>query len=81
MKENRAEEIADKLNNVKKWKTHARGISMAVINSDLNLLIEDFGSRPDLNKSVRLYYRLLQDYMEQMQHNIVVHTTKKYVGV
>lgn len=81
MKEARAEEIAAKLNSVDRWKTHGRGLSMAVIDRDLNLLIEDFGAKPDLNKAVRSYYGLLQDYMSQVQHEIVVHVPGSYVGV
>ena len=81
MKEARAEEIAAKLNSVDRWKTHGRGLSMAVIDRDLNLLIEDFGAKPDLNKAVRSYYGFSQDYMSQVQHTIVVHVPGSYVGV
>ena len=42
MKEKRAEEIAEKLNDIKMWYSHARGIGMNVLRSELKLKIDDF---------------------------------------
>ena len=81
MKEARAEEIATELNKTETWKTHGRGISMKTFNEDLNLLIDDFGAKSELNTKIRSYYRLLKDYMNQVQHGIVVHTPESYMGV
>jgi hypothetical protein len=77
MKIDRAAEIAGKLNNTKLWRSHARGISLAVVQETLNLIVEDFGTDPrhaELNKKVRSYYRLLQDYMQRRGWGLVVET-------
>lgn len=80
MKIKRAEEIARKLNDTKKWRSHGRGLSITVIDKELNLLIEDFGIDAKMNQEVRDYSRLLQDYMFRRSHSLVVHTKEKYVG-
>lgn len=80
MKEKRASEIARKLNDVRKWKSHGRTLSKAVIENDLNLKIDDFGANKDLNDLVRPYYRLLQDYMQRVRHSLVIHTANSYQG-
>jgi len=74
MKIARAEEIADKLNDTKRWNSHGRGISMAVLRRDIKLEIEDFGQDPKLNSCVKIYYKLLRDYMVKRGHSWVVHT-------
>jgi membrane-bound ClpP family serine protease len=80
MKEKRAAEIARKLNDVKKWKSHGRTLSKTVIEKELNLKIDDFGNNKELNDLVRPYYRLLQDYMQRVRHSVVIHTTNNYQG-
>lgn len=77
MRTDRAAEIARKLNETKRWKTHSRGISMDVLVKDLNLVIEDFGANPQINDALRSYYRLLQDYMMRLSKEIAVQTTAK----
>ena len=77
MKTRRAKEIADKLNNTKMWRSHARGLSISIINNDLNLLVEDFGTEPSLaefQKRLVAYYRLLKDYMGRRGWDYVVQT-------
>lgn len=81
MKEDRATEIAGKLNDPEKWKVHSRGLSMQVIESDLNLMIEDFRKEPELNRCIRSYYRLLQDHMVGSRHNVVIYTKGSYLGL
>jgi len=80
MKTRRAEEIARKLNDTKRWRSHGRGLSMPVIDKELNLLIQDFGANQALNKEVRGYSRLLQDYMMRRSHNHVLHTKHRYLA-
>lgn len=66
MKKARANEIANKLNDTKIWRSHSRGLSLSVIRNDLNLKVEDYGEEPslrELNLRVTAYYRLLKDYM------------------
>lgn len=81
MKERRAAEISNKLNDTKKWRSHSRGLSREVIERDLNLMIEDFGANPKLNERVRAYYRLLQDYLVGRQHSTVLHSANYFVTV
>ena len=77
MKVARAREIAKKLNNTKMWRSHGRGLSMEVIRNTLNLVVEDFGTDAalsELNREVRAFYRLLQDYMQRRGWTYVVQT-------
>lgn len=78
MKIDRATEIADKLNDTKKWNSHGRGISMHVLRRDLKLEIEDFGQDRELTACIRVYYKLLRDYMAKRGHRWVVHTREHY---
>ena len=80
MKVRRAEEIAKKLNDTRRWRSHGRGLSMAVLDKDLNLLIEDFGGEDDIRTEVRDYYRLLQDYMARRSQRLTLHTKKRYTA-
>lgn len=80
MKRERAAEIATKLNDIAKWKTHSRGISRDTVERDLGLTVRDFGAEPELNAAIRAYYRLLQDYMQRRAQQIVVHSRHTYVG-
>lgn len=81
MKEDRAELIAQRLNDTGEWKVHSRGLSMQVIERELNLMIEDFGAVPELNKKIRSYYRLLQDHMIGSRNGVVIHTKGRYLGL
>lgn len=84
MKTDRAKEIANKLNDTKLWRSHGRGISLEVIQNNLNLTVEDFGARPEyeeLNRRVRSYYRLLQDYMGRRAQSYAVHTRETLFAV
>lgn len=78
MKQARAKEVADKLNNVRKWNSHGIGISMEVLRRDLNLKVDDFSENPDLAASVRCYHKLLTDYMGKLRHKAIVHTREGY---
>jgi hypothetical protein len=78
MKERRAAEIAEKLNDTKKWRSHGRGLSLDVVEKDLNLQVENFGQNPDLYPKVRAYYRLLQDYLSGKNQSVVLHSAKAF---
>ncbi len=81
MREDRAEEIARKLNDTQRWHSHSRGITMGVLRKDLKLLIHDFGAEPELAAAVHDYCRLLADYRVKRGHHVfVVHTRGRYVG-
>ena len=78
MKEKRAEEIAQELNNTKRWHSHGYGISMEVLEKDLNLRIDDFGSTPHISQQIRGYHELTSDYMVRRSSKGVIHFKGQY---
>lgn len=81
MKVDRAEEIAKKLNDMKIWHSHSRGIPMELLRRELKLLIDDFGVNPSIADPIHDYFRLLQDYRMRLGHFVfVIHTKGRYVG-
>jgi hypothetical protein len=78
MREKRAGEIAAALNKPSMWHTHSRGISMHTLRDKLNLKIDDFGERPNLNAALKAYNKLLVDYLARLRQNLVVHTRDLY---
>jgi hypothetical protein len=78
MREERAIEIAKDLNKTEKWHVHGHGISMDVLRKDLKLKIDDFGENPDLDKKIRGYYDLLDDYMIKRGNKGVLHMDRLY---
>jgi hypothetical protein len=78
MKMKRAEEIARDLNETKKWHTHGHGISMDVLNKDVNLLIDNYGEEPALSSAIRGYNDLLSDYMAKLGIRGSIHFSGSY---
>lgn len=78
MKEQRAEEIAEQLNDPTVWHSHGRGISMHTLIGKMNLKIDDFSANKTVNDALRAYERLLSDYLGVRRHNLVVHTRETY---
>jgi hypothetical protein len=78
MKAQRATEIAKKLNNTEFWHSHGRGISMEILRRDLNLLIEDFGSKIGLTGKIRSYHKLMTDYMGKLDFKAAIHVVGEY---
>ena len=78
MKKERARKIADQLQEVRVWNSHAMGISMKQLREQVGLKIDDFGEDAALNESVRQYHRLLLDYMGKMGQTIGIHTRQGY---
>ena len=77
MKTARAAQIARKLNDTKKWRSHGRGLSIEVVRRELDLIVEDFGADPEhaeFNAKVTAYYRLLKDYMGRRGWDYAVQT-------
>ncbi len=79
MKVRRAKEIAGKLNDVRHWNSHGRGLSMERLRRELNLKIDDFGANQKLNQTVREYHTLLVDYMAKMRHASALQTKLRYL--
>jgi membrane-bound ClpP family serine protease len=65
MREARAREIAEELNNHQRWRSHARGISMRTLKDELNLRIEDFGSNKPLAAAIREYFDFMLNCMSK----------------
>jgi hypothetical protein len=78
MRRKRAKEVADKLNDVKKWNSHGLGISMEKLRTELKLKIDDFGQDPEVHRLIRGYHGLFTDFMVKMGHKCAVHTRFKY---
>jgi hypothetical protein len=79
MRKKRAEAIARALNNTDRWHSHGHGISMAVLQRDLNIEIDDLDRNKDVCDRVKEYYSLLDDYMGKMGKRGVLHTTGTFV--
>jgi hypothetical protein len=73
-RENRAEEIANKLMESERWGSHGRGIPMKVLREELKLKIDDFGADPDLAGLVRRYFDLTIDLMVRNNIPHLAHT-------
>ena len=73
-REERADEIAKALNNIKRWHTHGRGIPMSVLREELRLKIDDFGADPALAKRVQEYTAVLREFMASGPFPIFVHS-------
>ena len=74
-KEQRAEEIANKLNDNTIWKSHGRPINIKSL-KDMGLKIEDFSTTEPLRTLVKDYYDLLSDYVISNNLAIFVQTRK-----
>ena len=83
MKEKRAREINDILNDTERWSSHSRPISMEVLTKDVKLKIEDFGdkSKTKLNSAIRCYHQLLRDYMGRTRKIFAVHVIGNYKAI
>lgn len=78
MRTQQAGNIARLLNNTKKWHVHGHGISMEVLQKDLNLKIDDFGKKAEFDKKIRAYYDLLADYMMKKGDKGAIHIKENY---
>ena len=63
MKKERAERIADILNDPERWHSHSRGINMLTLRKELNLKIDDYSENLPLRDSIKRYFGLLCDYI------------------
>ncbi len=70
----RAEEIAILLSNNKKWHSHGRRINIDTARNELRLVIDDYGDEPDLQKQIRIYNDLVEDYVERQRYPVFIHT-------
>lgn len=80
MRRERAIDIANKLNDIRRWNSHGLGINMQVLRSELNLHIDDFGENCNLRNSVRDYHKLVSDYVLKRSYDSVVQTREVFDG-
>lgn len=73
MRKTRAKEIAEQLNNNKRWKSHGRPINIEVLTGELKLKIEEYGENQSLYLAVDLYSSLLKDYLEKQNKKLCIH--------
>ena len=73
MRESRAEEIALALSDISRWNSHGYGIAMDVLENDLKLKIDDFGSAPELAEAISDYRGLLTDFLGVFGIEGVIH--------
>ncbi|MBU2600883.1 MAG: serine dehydrogenasease [Actinobacteria bacterium] len=78
MRTRRASTIARQLNDTKKWHSHGHGISRDVLERDLKLKTDDFEADAGLNRTIRGYHALLDDYMVKQGDRGVVHAKGQY---
>lgn len=72
MKERRAEEIALKLNDTKRWHAHSRRISMQTLQNEIGLRIKDMDASQELGKLVKELHTFIVDYMVTAQILLLV---------
>jgi len=52
---------------------------MDVLRRDLNLIIDDFGEKPELHAKIKDYHSLLADYMVKRGHTGMIHVAGAYL--
>ena len=75
-KENRAEEIVEKLGDNKFWHSHGRRIGMKTLEDILKIQIEDLEEDKSLDELVCSYHQALIDCMEKHKYLAFFHTKK-----
>ena len=74
LKKERAQDIADLLNDPERWHSHGRAIDMRTLQEEVSLKIDDLSENKVLHKDIRDYFELLKDYMHREQIMSFVHT-------
>ena len=72
-KEERAQEIAEKLSDHKRWHSHGRMIGLNTLTHELRLKIEDYTENHELKNSIRQYSDLLLDCVQSRRVNYMFH--------
>lgn len=75
-KRERAEEVANELNNTDRWHSHSNGISAEVLRDELKLKIDPFGTHEE---AIRRYHDLISNYGALNRHIGVVHAPGMYL--
>lgn len=78
MKSERAQEIAEELNNTKKWYSHSYDKSLETLEKDLKLKIDDFGKNSEQSGAISGYQNLLSVYTSHRRMSGVIHTANRF---
>ena len=70
----RVSEIAEKLSDNNRWKSHGRPIGIEALTTDLNLKIIDFEKDQALNNLIAEYYDVLTEYINGHKFRIFFQT-------
>ena len=73
-KQERAEDIANKLSNNSIWHSHGRSIGINTLTSVLKLKIEDYSGNTDLRDKIRNYNDLISEHIVRKGMNAFVHS-------
>lgn len=76
-KEARAEQIAKDLINNNQWRSHARMIGMNTLRTVLRLEIDDYSNVPVCRDNVKIYSKLLSEYLERQSMPMIVHSLRE----
>jgi hypothetical protein len=78
IREQRAREIAEALNNHQRWRVHGRGIPMRTLIDELNLIVDDFGANAALAAAIREYHEYVVNCMTKEGFSSFV-TSREFV--
>ena len=73
-KRKRAKEIAQTLNDHRKWYTHGSSIHKDILEKEIGLKIDDYSTDKDLKRSVWEYFWSLSDYINKMGLSSFIHS-------
>lgn len=73
-KEERAKEIAEKLSDNNRWKSHGRPIGISTLANELHLAIIDFEKDYELNRKISEYYDGICEYIGKHGYQIFFQT-------
>lgn len=74
-KREKAQEIAEELNNYRRWKSHGRPLNIDTLKK-IGLKIEDFGQDIKAKRTVRRYYEIMIDYARKNGFDAFFHSRR-----
>ena len=77
-KNDRAEDIAKKLNNIAMWHSHGRHICIDTLRKELKLKIENYTNRKNLAQHIEQYHGIAVDYISKNDYFLYVHAGRAF---
>ncbi len=74
-KRKKAQEIAEELNNYRRWKSHGRPLNIDTLKK-IGVKIEDFGQNIEAKRTIRRYYEVMTDYARKNGFNAFFHSRR-----